>query len=111
MKVRDISLMATGAIIAIAVLVFASTVLNPPKAQAQAAAAAQGAAAITVTASPAALQNSSASVQSEGGLITINDFASRKVTVVAYESICNNFGAGSTGSPIILLSTNASFSY
>jgi len=95
MKVRDISLMATGAIASVAVIVFASTFFNPPKAQAQGAAAAPGAAAIGITANPALGGLGSTSLPGVitcGGVITIHDSASRTVKVVAYVNTINNSG-------------------
>jgi hypothetical protein len=106
--------MATGATILVAVIALASALVNPAKAQAQGAAAAPGATAITVTANPTTYTlgaSSAAGVQAEGGVITINDFANRKVTVVAYQAtIANNYGSALLA-PTIALSTNASFTY
>ena len=114
MKVRDISLMAAGAIVSVAAITLASAFFNPPKAQAQGAAVAPGAVAIGVTANPAVgtlNSGSQAGVTPCGGVITIHDSASRTVKVVAYvNTVNNNLGTALTP-PTILLSTNASFTY
>jgi len=117
MKVRDISLMATGAIISIAAIALAYTLLHPTKAQAQAAAAAPGAVAVTVTSNPQSItstttnQTSGTALLTQGGLITVHDSANRKVTVVAYQASCYSIGSGPTFAPVINLSTNSSFTY
>jgi hypothetical protein len=114
MKARDLCLMAAGATLSVAVIVLASALVNPPKAQAQAAAAAPGATAITVTANPAPYTlsaSTAAGVQVEGGVITINDSANRKVTVVAYSATVGNSYGMSVSPPTITLSTSAAFTY
>jgi hypothetical protein len=93
MKIRDISLMATGAAVTVAVIVVATTILYTPKAQAQAAASAPGAIPMIVTVPTG-----------NYGLITVNDPIGRKVTVVSY-----NFG--NSGVPTCSLSSPSSFSY
>ena len=97
MKVRDISLMASGAIISVAVIALAFALVNPPKAQAQSAAAAPGATTMIV-------QNNSGTTCE--GLITINDPIGRKVTAVSYQTSFTTFG-----SPQIFLSPTNSFAY
>ena len=114
MKVRDISLMAAGAIVSVAAITLASAFFNPPRAQAQGVAVAPGAVAIGVTANPAiaALNaGSQAGVATCGGVITIHDSASRTVKVVAYVNTINNNSGTALTVPTILLSTNASFTY
>lgn len=96
--------MVTGAIVSIAVIVFASTFFNPTKAQAQAAAAVPGATTMTIT--TYAQGFTAASYFIGGGVITINDPNTRKVTVVAYNSSVTNNSA-----PVIYLSATNSFTY
>ncbi|MCX6896260.1 MAG: hypothetical protein NTZ16_12340 [Verrucomicrobia bacterium] len=105
MKVRDISLMATGAIISVAAILLASTLFNPTKAQAQAAAAAPSTTAITITALATGFTGST--YFNGGGVITINDYNNRKVTIVGYQSSVSAIG----GIPVVTLSTNSSFTY
>ncbi len=114
MKVRDISLVAAGAVISVAAIALASALFNPPKAQAQGAAAAPGAVAIAVTANPALASinaGSQAGVAACGGVITIHDSANRTVKVVAYVNTINNNAGTTLTAPTILLSTNASITY
>jgi hypothetical protein len=101
MKIRDISLLATGAIISVALIALTFTLFNPPKAQAQAASGAgtPGAGAMIVTVAPF-----STNTPPNSGVITINDSSTKKVTVVTY--------SGSTvNPPTIRLSSPASFTY
>ncbi len=114
MKVRDISLMTTGAIVTVAVIVFASTLLGPRKVQAQGAAAAPGAVAIMITANPqvdALNLQSPAGVVAGGGVITVHDSAARTVKVVAYFNTINNSAGTALSVPTIRLSTPTSFTY
>jgi len=106
MKVRDLCLIVTGATITVVVIALAAGFFNPTKAQAQAAAAAPGVTALTLSTYGPVLV--SASVQTGGGLITINDSVNRKVTIVAYES---TIVTGGTTTPIVTLSTPNSFTY
>ncbi len=105
MKVRDISLMITGAIITIAVIVSVSTFFNPTKAQAQAIAAAPGAVATIVSAYAQGFTGSS--YFQGGGIITVNDPNTRKVTIVAYQSSVT----ATNGVPTFTLSSTNSFTY
>ena len=97
MKVRDISLMATGAIISVALIALTFTLFNPPRAQAQAASGSgtPGAGAMIVTVMP--------TTSAGNGVITINDSTTKKVTVVSYQT--------ELSPPRILLSSAASFTY
>jgi hypothetical protein len=82
MKVRDINLMATGAIVTIAVIVGTTTNLYTPKAQAQAAAPAPAGVSMIVSGGNAIYDNST----SQCGTIVLQDTVNRKVTVVAYDA-------------------------
>ena len=104
MKIRDLSLMATGAIISIAVIACAFTLGNPPKALAQAAAAVPGATAMAITTYTPVYNGTEYFIG--GGVITINDPNTRKVTVVAYQSSVTNGAA-----PFIKLSPTNTFTY
>jgi hypothetical protein len=101
MKVRDISLIATGAIISVALIALTFTLFNPPKAQAQAATGCgtPGVGALIVTAGPL----NGGGTPSNGGVITINNSTTKTVTVVSY--------SGSVFGPTIALSPPASFTY
>src|ERR1700719_2584442 len=102
MKVRDISLMATGAIISVALIALTFTLCNPPRAQAQAASGAgtPGAGAMIVTVAPF-----STNTPPNSGVITINDSSTKKVTVVTYS------GTSTVNPPTVRLSSPASFTY
>ena len=104
--------MATGATIAVAVIVLAPTLLSPPKAEAQSASAPGG---VSMVVSPCAATSSGGGANAGGGIITMQDSVNRKVTVVCYSceiiSALIENGSTNTSRPIILLSTNATFTY
>jgi hypothetical protein len=100
MKVRDISLVATGAIFSVALIALTFTVASPPKAQAQTAAA-PGVNAMTVANIP---QNANGTSGNQG-MIAINDSINRKVTVVSY------FYSGSAAGSTAIVSTPVSYTY
>jgi hypothetical protein len=118
MKTRDICLVASGAIAAIAVIVFVPVLMSTPKAYASAAAA-PGANSVVVTAAPVAAGGGAAviGVQSTIGLITINDSANRRITVVGYVYNAANSLVAAAPGPLplptinLVLSTNQSFTY
>jgi hypothetical protein len=110
MKVRDICLMAGGATVTLATVLLASTLVNPPKAQAQASSAIPAAGGVSMIVSSGNLTVSGGGNGGQGGTIVLQDSVTRKVTVVAYSY--NIWSANSVATPpIILLSTNASFTY
>src|SRR6266700_356167 len=80
MKSRDVTLMTIGAVVAIAVSVFAQGLVFPPKAHAQTTA--PNPIQMTVTAAPVA--GTAAYVPSTSGIIAINDPVGRKITVASY---------------------------
>ena len=103
MKVRDISLVATAAIISVALIALIFTLFNPPNVQANVAASCSGtpgAGAMIVTASDNNGPNAG------NGVITINDSTTKKVTVVSYL-----FATGSINGPTVTLSSAHSFTY
>lgn len=110
MKIRDISLMATGAIISVAVIVFASTFFNPTKSQAQGAGSIQSPGGVSMIVTAGTQPCSGGGNICQGGVITLQDSVTRKVTIVSYSY---NIWSSSTSAttPNILLSTNASFTY
>jgi hypothetical protein len=104
MKTRDLCLMATGAIIAVAVIVAALTVFNPTRAQAQGAAAAPAAGGVSMIVSAG---NGTGVSTIQGGTIVLQDSVNRKVTVAAYTYQITT----PPTAPTLVLSTNASFTY
>ncbi|HXC98606.1 MAG TPA: hypothetical protein VN048_04635 [Verrucomicrobiae bacterium] len=80
MKIRDISLMAFGAITAVSVMLAASVIFYTPRSQAQASSAAPAPGGVSMIISQG--NNTGASVQ--GGTIALQDSVNRKVTVVPY---------------------------
>ena len=99
MKVRDINLIATGAIISVALIALTFILSNPPKAQAQAATGCgtPGVGSMSVTMGPQNLNGSEGA-----GTITINNSTTKTVTVVGFV-----YGIG----PSLTLSKPASFTY
>jgi len=108
MKVRDISLMAAGAIITVAAFALAFTLINPPKAQAQASSAAPAPGGVSMIVSSGNGMASGGGNETQGGTIVLEDSVNRKVTVVAYTF--DTFNAAGTP-PTLYLSTNATFTY
>jgi hypothetical protein len=91
MKIRDMSLMAAGAAILVVGNMFVSTYTS--KAEAQAAAPTAGSYPMVITQTGNGLAS---------GIIAVNDQVHKRVTVVAFTY---------SNEPLILLSTNQSFSY
>ena len=108
MKLRDLSLIAIGALAAAALTAAVSAFVYTPRAQAQgsAAAPAPGGVSMIITEGSASIGNSATYVQ--GGTIVMQDSVNRKVTVYAFE---HSFNQNTANPPIIQLSTNTSFTY
>jgi len=102
MKIRDISLMATGAIVAVAVIAGAAAILYTPKAQAQGASAAPAPAGVSMIVSGG--NNIYNNITSQNGTIVLQDTINRKVTVVGY-------GVGGSSGSSLSISAPQSFTY
>ncbi len=109
MKFKDISLIAIGAVAAVAVMAVASIFLYTPKAQAQTSSAAAAPGGVSLVVSTGANEvTAGGSSQYAGGTIMLQDAPNRKVTVYAYSY--NVLGNGSA--PTLQLSTPAvTFTY
>ena len=97
--------MITGAAIAVGVIAFACMLFAPPKVQAQAVAATPGA--VSTIVSLYAQGFTAQTYFQGGGIITVNDPNTRRVTVVAYQSAVTATNA----SPTLTLGTTNSFTY
>jgi hypothetical protein len=104
MKIRDISLVAFGAITAVCVMVTASVIFYTPRSQAQAssAASAPGGVSMIIT------QGNVAGASVQGGTIALQDSVNRKVTVVPYQFYIPSV-AGTA--PSVLLGGAGSYNY
>jgi hypothetical protein len=80
MKIRDISLVAFGAITAVSVMLAASVIFYTPRSQAQASSAAPAPGGVSMIIS----QGNNAGANVQGGTIALQDSVNRKVTVVPY---------------------------
>jgi hypothetical protein len=109
MKLREISLLAIGAVAAVAVMAGASIFLYTPKAQAQASSAAPAPGGVSLIVSSGANSIASgAASQYQGGTIVVQDSVNRKVTVYAYSY---NFLANGTAPAILVSPSPSSFTY
>ena len=106
MKARDMSIMAIGAAIAIAMVLLIQSFTSPTSVQAQTTSSIQ----MTVTTSPSG--GTASYTPSSYGIITINDPVGRKVTAVSYNFSYGVYapGTGPQGTGLAL-STPQSFTY
>jgi hypothetical protein len=107
MKIRDISLVAFGAIAAVSVMVAASVIFYTPKAQAQASSAAPAPGGVSMIVSPGnTAAGSAGSIQ--GGTIVLQDSVNRKVTIAPYAF---NISSSTITPPSILVGAISTISY
>ena len=107
MKIREISLVAFGAITAVSVIAAASVIFYTPKTQAQASSAAPAPGGVSMIVSPASLgTGSSGNVQ--GGTIITQDSINRVIKVAPY-AIFTPAVAGTA--PSVAVGTASTYSY
>jgi len=107
MKIRDISLVAFGAIAAVSVMVAASVIFYTPRAQAQASSAAPAPGGVSLIVSPGnTAAGSAGSIQ--GGTIVLQDSVNRKVTIAPYAF---NISSSTVTPPSILVGAISTINY
>ena len=104
MKIRDISLVAFGAITAVSVMLAASVIFYTPGAHGQASSAAPAPGGVSMIVSP----GNTASGAVQGGTIALQDSVNRLVTVVPYSFFMNS---GSGGIPVLEIGAKSTVSY
>jgi hypothetical protein len=104
MKMRDISLVAFGAITAVSVMVTASVIFYTPRSQAQASSAAPAPGGVSMIISP----GNTASGTVQGGTIALQDSVNRLVTIVPYAFAISS---SSLTPPSILVGAKSTVSY
>ena len=104
MQVKDISLMAIGAMAAVTVMAISSAFFYTPKAQAQASSAAPAPGGVSMIVSPGNL----AGPNVQGGTIALQDSVNRKVTIAPY-AIFTPSVAGTA--PSILVGATSTITY
>ena len=104
MKIRDISLVAFGAITAVSVMVTASVIFYTPRSQAQASSAAPAPGGVSMIIS----QGNASSGTVQGGMIALQDSVKRQVTVAPYAFAISS---STITPPSILVGTISTISY
>ena len=103
MKIRDVSLMVTGAVGAIVIGLFLSTYFNKAEAQSAGAAGTPGVNPVIVTSA------SGAGGGANAGIIVVNDPANKTITAVSYEFTYTTGGANTN--TMLGLSKKQTFTY
>jgi hypothetical protein len=104
MKIRDISLVAFGAITAVCVMVTASVIFYTPKSQAQASSAAPAPGGVSMVIS----QGNLAGGTVQGGTIALQDSVNRKVTIAPF---AYNISSSTITAPTILVGSPSTLTY
>jgi hypothetical protein len=104
MKIRDISLVAFGAIAAVSVMLAASVIFYTPRSQAQASSAAPAPGGVSMIVSPGNIAGAGA----QGGTIALQDSVNRLVTVVPYSFY---MGSVSGNVPVLEIGAKSTVSY
>ena len=102
MKIRDVSLMVTGAVGAIVVGLFLSTYFNKAEAQSAGAAGTPGASPVIVT-------SASTGNGANAGIIVVNNTASNRITAVSYQFTW--VSSGTSTNTMLGLSQKQTFTY
>ncbi len=104
MKMRDISLVAFGAIAAVSVMAAASVIFYTPRAQAQASSSAPAPGGVSMIITQG--NNTAGGVQ--GGTIALQDSVNRKVTIAPYAF---NISSSTITLPSLLVGAISTISY